>query len=127
VDTFAKIDLEEALRAIASTIGKSKKVELKLKAGTFQYTMTVQGIKAFNIATELIKRESEKVTSEDSFDSKYVEEDLEEALQVISSAISRIEKVKPKFAVGTPQHTLAVRRVRAFNIALALIKRELGL
>ena len=32
---------------------------------------------------------------------------------------------EPKFAPGTPQHTLAVRRIRAFEIAEHLIQLEL--
>ena len=30
-----------------------------------------------------------------------------------------------KLRPGTPQHTLTVRRIRAFHIALALLDREL--
>lgn len=123
LDKFTKEELEEALRAITSTINKSEKVQLKLKAGTFQHTMTVRGIKAYNIAIELIKKESE--TAEDSFEGGYTKEEFEEALQALTSAISRVEKVLPKFNAGTPQHTLAIRRIKAFCIATDLIKREL--
>lgn len=123
LDKFTKRELEEALRAITSTMNKSKKAQLKLKAGTFQHTMTVQGIKAYNIAIELIKRESE--TAEDSFESKYTKEEFGEALQSLTSAINRVEKVLPKFNAGTSQHTLAIRRIKAFCIATELIKREL--
>lgn len=57
----------------------------------------------------------------------FTKEELEEALQALTSAISRIEKILPKFTLGTSQHTLAIRRIKAFYIASALIKRELGL
>ena len=127
MDEFTKVELEEALRAVASTLSKSEKVQLKLKAGTFQHTMTVRGIKAYNIAIALIKRESETNITEDSFESRHTKEELEEALHAITSAISRVEKVQPKLETGTSQHTLAVRRIKAFRIASALIKRELGL
>lgn len=121
LDKFTKEELEEALRAITSTINKSEKVQLKLKAGTFQHTMTVRGIKAYNIAIELIKKEAE-----DSFEGGYTKEEFEEALQALTSAISRVEKVLPKFNAGTSQHTLAIRRIKAFCIATELIKRELN-
>ena len=55
-----KEELKEALRAIDSTISKCEKVELKLKQGTSQHTLLIRRIKAFKIATKLIKRELEK-------------------------------------------------------------------
>lgn len=57
----------------------------------------------------------------------YTKEELEEALRAIDSTISKCEKVQPKLRPGTSQHTLLIRRIKAFNIAAALIKRELGL
>jgi hypothetical protein len=58
---------------------------------------------------------------------KYTQEELEEALRAIDSTISKCEKVQPKLKQGTSQHTLLIRRIKALNIASALIKRELGL
>jgi hypothetical protein len=57
MDQFSKEDLEEALRAITSTIGKCEKVLPKLKQGTAQHTLTERRIKALHIAAALIKRE----------------------------------------------------------------------
>ncbi len=57
MDEFTKEDLEEALRAIASTISKCEKVQPKLKEGTSQHTLLQRRIKALHIATALIKRE----------------------------------------------------------------------
>lgn len=56
---------------------------------------------------------------------KFTKEELEEALQAITSTISKCEKVQPKLAQGTSQHTLLTRRIKAFYIASELIKREL--
>jgi len=125
MSSFTKEELDEAHRAIASTLSKSEKVQSKLKSGTFQHTMIVQGIKSYNIAIELIKRESDTVIIDTSFESKYMKDDLEEVIQAITSANSRVEKILPKFETGTSQHTLAVRRIKAFSIATELIKREL--
>lgn len=55
----------------------------------------------------------------------YTKEDLEEALRAIESTISKCEKVQPKLKEGTSQHTLLIRRIKAFRIASALITREL--
>ena len=57
MEQFSKEDLEEALRAIASTISKCEKVQPKLKQGTSQHTLLVRRINALNIASALIKRE----------------------------------------------------------------------
>lgn len=56
---FSQGDLEEALRAIASTISKCEKVQPKLKQGTSQHTLLTRRIKALNIASSLILRELE--------------------------------------------------------------------
>jgi hypothetical protein len=57
----------------------------------------------------------------------FTKEDLDEALRAIASTISKCEKVQPKLKPGTSQHTLLIRRIKALQIASALIKRELGL
>lgn len=57
MDSFTKEDLEEALRAIASTISKCEKVQPKLKEGSPQHTLLIRRIKALSIASALIKRE----------------------------------------------------------------------
>ena len=56
---FSQGELEEALRAIASTISKCEKVRPKLKEGTSQHTLLIRRIKALNIASSLIVRELE--------------------------------------------------------------------
>ncbi len=53
---FTHEELEEALRAIASTISKCEKVLPKLKPGTSQHTLLVRRIKALDIASKLIKQ-----------------------------------------------------------------------
>lgn len=57
----------------------------------------------------------------------FTKEELEEALRAITSTISKCEKAQPKLKPGTPQQTLLERRIKALQIASALIKRELGL
>ena len=59
MDHFTKEDLEEALRAINSTISKCEKVQPKLKEGTSQHTLLIRRIKALRIASSLITRELE--------------------------------------------------------------------
>ncbi|WP_368294381.1 hypothetical protein [Dehalobacter sp. TBBPA1] len=52
---------------------------------------------------------------------KYTSEELEEALQIVSSAISRCEKIQPKFVEGTSQYTLLKNRINALCISKSLI------
>ena len=51
----------------------------------------------------------------------YTKEQLSEALRVIVSTISRCEKVQPKFAEGTSQHSLLRNRIKALYISKALL------
>jgi prefoldin subunit 5 len=122
LDTYAKIDLEEAIRSIASTLSKSEKVQLKLKEGTSQHSTIVKDIRAYTIAIEVLKKELEN----DTFDRAYTDEELEEVLQSISSVNNKVEKILPKFNPGTSQHTLTIRRIKAFDIATKLIGKELN-
>ena len=55
---------------------------------------------------------------------QYTRKELEEALQIVSSVISRCEKAQPKFAEGTSQHTLLKNRIKALYISKALIAEE---
>jgi hypothetical protein len=55
----------------------------------------------------------------------FTKEELKEALRAIESTISKCEKIQPKLEPGTAQHTLLVRRIKAFNIASNLIQQAL--
>jgi len=116
----SEVELSEAARAISSALMKSEKALLKLKEGSPQYRLTAENICAFQIALALIRREQgaqEALT--------FGREELAQAQAAYMNLIARVEKVLPKFAPGTPQHTLAVRRIRAFEIAEHLIQVEL--
>ncbi|MFZ6022287.1 MAG: hypothetical protein ACOYT9_02340 [Patescibacteria group bacterium] len=53
--------------------------------------------------------------------SQYSNEELLEALRAITSTISKLQKVEPKLRVGTSQHTLVIRRIKALQISSDLI------
>ena len=57
---YTKEELQEALRAIDSTIRKCEKVQPKLREGTSSHTLLARRIKAFRIAAALIQRELEQ-------------------------------------------------------------------
>ena len=116
---YSEIELREAARAISSALMKSEKTLLKLKEGSPQHRMTAENIRVFQIALALIRREQ---GGSEAF--VFCKEELESAQSSFVSMISRVGKILPKFAPGTPQHTLAVRRVRAFEIASDLMQAE---
>lgn len=54
---FSKPELDDALRAIASTLHKCEQAQPKLRPGTSQHTLLTRRIKALRIAATLIERE----------------------------------------------------------------------
>ena len=57
---------------------------------------------------------------------KYTEEEWAGALRVVSSTISKCEKMQLKFAEGTSQHTLLKNRIKAMYISKSLLTDENG-
>jgi hypothetical protein len=114
---FSELELREAARAIASTRMKSEKAIVKLKDGSAQQRLTARGVAACSLSLALIARELGETPEQTHF----TNESLKQAAEAFAFAIARVNSVLPKFAAGTPQHTLAVRRIRAFEIAVALI------
>jgi hypothetical protein len=57
---------------------------------------------------------------------EYSRDELEEALQIISSVISKCEKMQPKFAEGTSQHTRFKNMIKAMYISKSLITDEIS-
>ncbi len=55
----------------------------------------------------------------------YTIAELTEARRSIDSTLHKCEKALLKLTPGKSQHTLTTRRIKAFQIALVLIDREL--
>ncbi len=55
---------------------------------------------------------------------KYTRDEFSDALEVVSSTISKCEKIQPKFAEGTSQYTLLKNRIKAMYISKALITED---
>lgn len=119
---LTEIELREAARAIASTLMKSEKAILKLKENTAQHRITSRGIAAYRLALWLIARELGETPEQTAF----TKEELEHAKEAFAFATERVTSILPKFTARTPQHTLAKRRLRAFEIATGLIAREVA-
>lgn len=55
---------------------------------------------------------------------QYTKKEMEGALHVVSSTINNCEKIQPKFAEGTSQHTLLKNRIKALYISKSLIVND---
>lgn len=119
MDNYTTDDLQEALRPIASLISKSEKAQQNLLPGMWQHTMLQGNLKALHIASALMNKETDDT-------SNFTRDDLQEALRAFASMISKTDKFQAKFTPGTRQHTLQRNRLKALQIAEALIKMELN-
>lgn len=54
----------------------------------------------------------------------YSQEELQNALKVVSSTISRCEKIQPKFKEGTSQFSILRNRIKALKISKCLIEKD---
>lgn len=115
-------ELEQAIKAFKSSISKCEKAHTKLKDGSPQKKWVDRQLEAFYIAVSLIENlpDEERHIAE-----RYTESKLQNADKTYELLLSKCEKLLTKFEDGTPQMTLAVRRLKAFQIAAALITREL--
>lgn len=52
-------------------------------------------------------------------------DELEEALQALTSLLGKCEKVLPKLRSGTAQRTLLENRIKALRIASSLVEQAL--
>ena len=109
----------EVLRPIASLISKSEKAQQKLTAGTWQHKMLQDNIKALYIASALINKDADN-------SDPFIRNDLQDALQALTSMLDKVEKTAGKFSLGTAQHTLQRNRLNALRIAESVIKVELN-
>lgn len=114
---FSKEDMEEAQQVLSSTIKECEKMQLKFSEGTPQHTLLKNRIKALNISRTLMSGETMD---------QYANEELEEALQPVSSMIGKCEKAKLKFAEGSSHHTRLKKILKAMQISRVLIIDEMN-
>lgn len=124
VDPWPPTQLAAAQKAIQSTIRKSEKVCATLSANPSprpgQLNRVTEHLRAFRTASILVEGQlKENAPSVD-----LPATDLKHAAQILPVIIQQIQSIMPKFNPGTPQHTLAIRRIEAFQLALSLIHQE---
>lgn len=57
---------------------------------------------------------------------KYSQNELDTTIRLISSTISKCEKMQLKFSEGTSQHSLLKNRIKALYISKALIENDIN-
>lgn len=111
-------ELQAAQRPLASLISKSEKAQQKLAPGTWQHTMLQNNLKALHMASVLMNKEPDDMTT-------FTLNELQEACCAFSSMILKTEQAQTKFVPGTSQHTLQRNRLKALRLAEARIQAEL--
>ena len=123
MDDFIHKDMEEALRALTSMMGKTEKAKGKFASGTSQHTLQENRLKALHIASYLISKEMTEIDAPDY----YSQEDLKKALAPISSLINKSEKAQGKLKAGTWQHTMLGNNLKALYIAWPLLTKAMSM
>lgn len=121
MDDYTAKDVEEALRAIASMIGRTEKAKTKFAQGTSQHTLQKNRLKALHIASSLIEKE----LGQSDVIGVFTNEELRKALDPIASLISKSEKAKGKVAQGSWQYTMLEENLKALYIASPLLEKAL--
>lgn len=110
-------ETREALRALASSISKCEKAGARLAEGTPQYLFVSRQLRAYRVAVELLEAEGE-AAAPGAVAGRFAPGELAEARQTMTKLVETCQVLPDKFAPGTPQHTLATRRLAAFRAAL---------
>lgn len=117
MDSHTTFTHQEALKAITSSLHKNEKVLTKLSPGSYQHTLMLRSIHAYHIAIHLLQHDLHQTEV-----IGYSEEEAWDAIDFFASSIQKVERMLPKFAPGTSQHTLSIRRIKAFALAIDRIK-----
>lgn len=111
-------DLHEARRPLASLLHKSEKAQQKLSPGTWQHTMLGGNVKALRVALFLMGIDPPGKSC-------FRRSDLQETLRALTSVVARTGKAQEMFSAGTSHHTLQRNRLRALQVAVAVVGAEL--
>ena len=111
---YTTVDMQAALRPLASLITKSEKAQQKLAPGTWQHSLVQDNLRALRIALALLVNETKGADA-------FTQGALKEALQALASMMDKSRKAQAKFLPGTSQYTLLENRLKALSIAEAIV------
>ena len=120
MDNCTREDLQEALRALAVMIARTRKVQEKFAQGTPQSSLLKNRLRALEIASSLISKELAGSSA-----AGYTKDELDKALAPLASLISKSEKARSKLPPGTWQHSMLSSNLKALYIASPLLSEAL--
>jgi len=120
MEEFPREELEQAIKTFRSSISKCEKARTKLKDGSPQKKWVDRQLRAYSMTVPLI----ENALGEERKKAQYTQPERQDAAETYTLLIGMCEKLLMKFRDGSPQKTLALRRLNAFRTAAALITRE---
>lgn len=121
MDACATKELEDALSALASMIGRSEQAQAKFSPGTPQHTLQQNRIRALRIAAALVCAQLPGNNA-----AAFTQDELEKAAAPLASLISKSEKAREKLQSGTWQHTMLTNNLSALHMASPLLAQALG-
>ena len=116
--SFTTEELAQAIKTFKSSMSKCEKALPKLKEGSPQRKWVNKQLEAYYIAISLIEKLS---GDEQQLKKRYTEQELNNAAKTLEQLIAKCEILPAKFRDGSPQKTLALKRLKAFYIALDAI------
>lgn len=125
---YTKEELEDALGAVTSMIGRCEKMEGKFAEGTSQHSLLKNRIKALQISEILIVGKLEHLSEPagQNIKARYTREDLTKALPPVTSIIHKCAKAQEKYPKGTATYNRFAKMIRPMQVAEALIEAALS-
>lgn len=112
---YTSEEINEIIKLLDETIVNIENVQVKLKEGTPQFSLSRNRIKALNISKSLLMKE----------DIKYSKDELEEAIKQISSIKSKSMTGISHAKEGSSTYTRFNKLIKAMNIVLDYLKEEI--
>ncbi len=112
----------EAIRQIKSAIGKCEKARTILKEGSASRQWVDRQLSAYYLAVALLSGQSGETVPKPERSVA----DLSRARETFELLTHKCAALLPKFPDGSPQKTLAVRRLAAFRLASEHIEEEIA-
>lgn len=114
---YSKIELENAIAILSSTITNCEKMQLKFMEGTSQHTLLKNRIKALYICRTLLQNEDITI---------YTMKERKDALAPIVSIISKSTKAQSKYEKGSRQYNRLEPIIHAMKISRSYLENRIG-
>lgn len=112
---YVNEEINETIKLIEDTIVNIENVQVKLKEGTPQFSLSRNRLKVLNISKSLLMKE----------DFKYSKDELEDAIKQISSIKSKSMTGISHAKEGSSTYTRFNKLIKAMDIILDYLKEEI--